>query len=475
MKDGMIAVIWNQFLALAREELGSRVIETWFKAITLQRWDPINKTVSIFVPNDFIRSWVEDHYKQLLYVHLARLFNVDNVVIVFTHNDLEAEAIVSEVATIQPAAKIIPAQGLSARKLPLIKTVPDQKAKFTAALNPNYVFENFVVAQSNSLAYAAAYAVTEKPGQIYNPLFIYGRSGLGKTHLLHAIANKVRKQNNHAAIMYQSADRFVQEFINAIRFDTTHTFQTKYQAADILLIDDIQFIAHKEQTQEAFFQIFNLLYDAQKQIVFSSDTFPQNMDGIAERLRSRLAWGLVTDVYMPSVETKVAILTKKATQHNVVLGDDVADFIASHVTSNIRELEGALIRVFAFASLTQQAVTVELAENVLFRTMHADPRTREHDGADVERILQCVQKYYKFNLKELRLKNRNKELVFARQLFMFLMNKYAHKSLRDIGAYLGSINHATVKHGVCKIAEYAKENKDFNIQLKRIEQELYQK
>ena len=186
-----------------------------------------------------------------------------------------------------------------------------QKMKMSSTINPNYVFENFVVAQSNSLAYAAAYAVTEKPGQIYNPLFIYGRSGLGKTHLLHAIANKVKELNSRSSIMYQSADRFVQEFINAIRFDTIHTFQTKYQAADILLIDDIQFMAHKEQTQEAFFQIFNLLYDAQKQIVFSSDTFPQNMEGVAERLRSRLAWGLVTDVYMPNLETKVAILREK--------------------------------------------------------------------------------------------------------------------------------------------------------------------
>lgn len=471
----MIAVIWDQFLAIAREELGSRVIETWFKAITLQRWDPASKTIYIFVPNDFIRSWVEEHYKQLLYTHFSRLLNVDAVSIVFTKDDAAVEATLTEVAA-EPPAKIIPAQGLSPHKVSLYNKAPvDQKTKYITPINPNYVFENFVVAQSNSLAYAAAYAVTEKPGQIYNPLFIYGRSGLGKTHLLHAIANKVRKQNNRAVIMYQSADRFVQEFINAIRFDTMHTFQTKYQAADILLVDDIQFIAHKEQTQEAFFQIFNLLYDAQKQIVFSSDTFPQNMDGIAERLRSRLAWGLVTDVYMPSLETKVAILKKKATQHNVVLGDDVADFIAGHVNSNIRELEGALIRVFAFASLTKQPVTVELAEAVFFRTMHTDPSVQEYDGADVERILQCVQKYYKFNLKDLRLKNRNKALVFARQLFMFLMNKFAHKSLRDIGAYLGSINHATVKHGVCKIEEYARENRDFNIQLRRIEQEIHQR
>jgi chromosomal replication initiator protein len=473
----MVDLIWNQFLAIAREEVGSRVVETWFKAISLQRWDPTTTTVIIFVPNEFIKSWVESNYTKLLRTHLARLLQVEELTVLFSnavHEETEP--------TIMPAAspaKIIPAQGLQGTKVSLRNTQAqafDPKSKSSGiALNPNYVFENFVVAQSNSLAYAAAYAVTEKPGQIYNPLFIYGRSGLGKTHLLHAIANKVKKQSGGAFVMYQSADRFVQEFINAIRFDTVHNFQSKYQAADVLLIDDIQFMANKEQTQEAFFQIFNLLYDAQKQIVFSSDTFPQNIDGIAERLRSRLACGLVTDVYMPSLETKVAILKKKATQHAMTLPDDVADFVASHVNSNIRELEGALIRVFAFASLTKQPVTLELAEAVFFRTMNTAATADQSEGADVERILKCVQKYYKYNLNDLRLKNRNKDLVFARQLCMFLMSKYAHKSLRDIGAYLGSINHATVKHGVCKIEEHARENKDFGFQLKRIEQEIYEK
>ncbi len=469
----MVDVIWNQFLAIAREEVGSRAVETWFKAISLQRWDPGIKTVIIFVPNDFIRSWIESNYQTLLSTQLARLLNVDVVSLVFssTTHDNQPQLISNSAG-----GKVIPAQGLSGTQLKVrtSKHAIESKSKISTTLNPNYVFENFVVAPSNSLAYAAAYAVTERPGQIYNPLFIYGRSGLGKTHLLHAIANKVKKQNSAAYIIYQSADRFVQEFINAIRFDTIHTFQSKYQAVDILLVDDIQFIAHKEQTQEAFFQIFNLLYDAQKQIVFSSDTFPQNMEGVAERLRSRLAWGLVTDVYMPSLETKVAILKRKATQHNVTLPDEVADFIASHVTSNIRELEGALIRVFAFASLTKQEVTLELAEAVFFRTMHTHVSAEPAEGVDVQRILKCVQKYYKYDLNDLRVKNRNKELVFARHLCMFLMNKYAHKSLRDIGAYLGSINHATVKHGVCKIEEYARENRDFNMQLKRIEQEMYE-
>lgn len=471
----MVDQIWQQFLALAREEVGSRVVETWFKAISLQRWDPTAKTVFIMVPNDFIKTWVESNYAKLIHTHLTRLLHVHELTIVFTGVAQEEEPTI--VQTPSTHAKIIPAQGLQGTKVTLRtnKQPFDPKARMAVSLNPNYVFENFVVAQSNSLAYAAAYAVTEKPGQIYNPLFIYGRSGLGKTHLLHAIANNVKKLNHAASVMYQSADRFVQEFINAIRFDTVHTFQSKYQAADILLIDDIQFMAHKEQTQEAFFQIFNLLYDAQKQIVFSSDTFPQNIDGIAERLRSRLACGLVTDVYMPSLETKVAILKKKATQHAMTLPDDVADFIASHVNSNIRELEGALIRVFAFSSLTKQPVNLELAEAVFFRTMNIAATVENNEGADVERILKCVQKYYKYGINDLRLKNRSKELVFARQLCMFLMNKYAHKSLRDIGAYLGSINHATVKHGVCKIEDYARENRDFNLQLKRIEQELYEK
>jgi len=465
----MLEGIWNQFLQIAREEVGSRVVETWFKVVSVQRWDALSKTVYLHVPNNFIADWIRKHYMVLLRVHLGRLLHVEQPEIELVDDSYTPVPENAVLASTSEVAKIIPAQGMMVPRKQLLSN--QNVRNYGSTVNCNYVFDTFVVAPSNSLAYAAAQAVAEKPGQLYNPLFIYGRSGLGKTHLMHAIANSIKMRHKKALVLYQSADRFVQEFISAIRFDTIHTFQAKYQAADVLLIDDIHFMAHKEQTQEAFFQLFNLLYDSQKQIVFSSDTFPQNMDGIAERLRSRLAWGLVTDVHVPSLETKVAILKKKAAVSNDILPDDVADFIASHVTSNIRELEGALVRILAFSSLTKQEVTMELARMVLFHTIQSQPEENRR-SADFSHILKCVGKYYKYDIEELRSKNRNKDLVFARHVTMFLMKKHTNKSLRDIGMFLGSRNHATVKHGVERIEEYTKNSQDFMMQLGRIEQEV---
>jgi chromosomal replication initiator protein len=461
----MLKNIWDQFLTIAKEVVGSRVVETWFKSITFHRWDQLEKTVYLYVPNEFIRDWVQKNYQVLLSVHLGRLLHVDQPKIML----IEQGDGLSQAAGMRShvVAKVLPAQGmLPAKSLPTRLS----QNKTNALLNRQYLFDSFIVAPSNSFAYAACYAVTEKLGDLYNPLFIYGRSGLGKTHLLHAIGNAIKAQQKKLFVVYQTADRFVQEFINAIRFDTVHVFQSKYQTADVLLIDDIQCMAHKEQTQEAFFQLFSVLHDAQKQIVFSGDTFPQNMTGITERLRSRLSCGLVIDLHMPSNDAKVAILKKKAFFHNEHLPDDVAIFLAAHITSNIRELEGALTRVFAFAALTKQVVTLELAHTVLLKTVHqhADDGAR----ADFNRILKCVTKYYKYDLDDLCSKNRNKELVLARQVTMFLMKKMTGKSLRDIGSFLGSRNHTTIKHGLFKIEEQTRRDHNFMVHLKRMQEEV---
>lgn len=464
----MLESVWDQFLQIAKEEVGSRVVETWFKAVSVHRWDALSKTIYLHAPNAFIIDWIRKHYQSLLRIHLGRLLHVDQPNIELVDDSYRPSTIIPATQSLE-IAKVVPAQGVMVHRKSSLNAHANRASG--SCLNPNYVFDSFVVAPSNSLAYAAAYAVTEKPGHLYNPLFIYGRSGLGKTHLMHAIAHGIKERHKKLVVLYQSADRFVQEFISAIRFDTIHVFQAKYQSADVLLIDDIHFMAHKEQTQEAFFQLFNLLYDAQKQIVFSSDTFPQNMDGIAERLRSRLAWGLVTDVHMPSVETKVAILKKKTFLSNDSLPDDVADFIAMQVNSNIRELEGALVRILAFASLTKQPITLELAQMVLFRTGY-DHSKENKKPTDFSHILKSVCKYYKYDANELRSKNRNKDLVFARHVTMFLMKKLTNKSLRDIGMFLGSRNHATVKHAVERIEEYTKNSQDFVMQLNRIEQDV---
>ncbi|MGB8367193.1 MAG: chromosomal replication initiator protein DnaA, partial [Candidatus Babeliales bacterium] len=334
-------------------------------------------------------------------------------------------------------------------------------------INQSYLFDTFIVGPNNSLACAAAHAITEKPGFLYNPMFIYGGSGLGKTHLLHAIGNAIKKNHKNMSILYQTADRFVNEFINAIRFDKIHKFQTKYKTIDVLLIDDIQFISNKEQTQEAFFHIFNSLYDAHKQIVFSSDTFPQNIGGIAERLRSRLAAGLVADIHVPTLETKIAILRKKADLSNEVLSNEVAHFIASHVISNVRELEGALIRVIAFAHLSQQPISLELAKKVLMHTKKSENRI-----ISLEKIAKEIEKYYPYTLAQLCSKERSKNLVLARQIMMFFMKKLTNKSLRTIGDFFGGKDHSTVKHAITKIEHRVKEELDFQKKLNQIEQEI---
>ena len=463
----VIAKIWEEFLKIMKEEAGSRMVETWFKAVSFAQWDSVNKIAYLQVPNTFVRDWIQGNYIPLVQMHLGRLLHVDAPkVVLVDHNPLQAGLAHqngADARTIQPAVLVSFDQD-APKELMAKPTLA--KANF---VNKSYSFETFVVGPNNSLAYAAAHAVTEKPGVLYNPLFIYGGSGLGKTHLLHSIGNEIKTKYKQASVLYQPADRFVNEFINAIRFDKIHKFQEKYRDIDVLLIDDIQFISNKEQTQEAFFHIFNSLYEAHKQIVFSSDTFPQDIQGIAERLRSRLACGLVADIYMPSIETKIAILKKKAETSNEILDDEVVNFIASRSVSNIRELEGALIRVMAFACLTSQPITLDLAKRVLIRC----PEASGNGGAvDFDRVVKCLQRHYSCDLSSLRSKSRNKELSFTRQIAMFLMKKVTHKSLRDIGEFLGGRDHSTVVHAIEKIEKRAAQDTILQRNLQRMEEEI---
>lgn len=455
----MVTDIWVEFLKIVKEEAGSRVVETWFKAVCLQRWDPYEKIVYLQAPNAFVQDWIKSNYISLIELHLKRLLSVDRLRVLFVGSTPVIEPQLTEVTAlaVSPAAhtieqKIVPAQTVSHKKINGYRS---------------YSFDSFVVGPNNSLAYAAAQAVAEKPGLIYNPLFIYGGSGLGKTHLLHAIGNHLRMQEKKTVVLYQTADRFVNEFIHAIRFDKVHQFQSKYKSVDVLLIDDIQFISNKEQTQEAFFHIFNTLHDAEKQIVFSSDAFPHDISGIADRLKYRLSWGLVVDMHVPTLETKIAILKKKAEINGEQLSDEVAHFIATRVVSNVRELEGSLIRVMAFAALTKQPITMDLVRKVLIRTQEP-----VHTQVGFERIVKCINKYYPYDLNDLRSKNRSKEITFARQITMFLMKKVTDKSLRDIGIFLGGRDHSTVMHALDKVHLHAQENPEFGQQLRKIEEEI---
>ena len=457
-----IQTVWEDFLKIVHEELGSRVVETWFKSVSLMRWDTKEHIVYLQTPNAFIRDWIEKNYRSIFQVHLARLLNVVDLKVTFI-NMSQKETPVStvdhclpevynEVKKIPSPKKFKPAQALPYKKK--IEEFEYKSSGRFGNINKKYIFETFVVGPSNSLAYAAARAIAQKPGDLYNPLFIYGDSGLGKTHLLHAIGNEIQEHNKNVLVLYQTADRFVSEFIYAIRFDKIHYFQKKYQEVDVLLIDDIQFISNKDTTQEAFFHIFNFLYDSRKQLVFSSDTFPQNMNGIAQRLRSRLSSGMVTDIHKPCIEVKTAILKKKAEENGEILCDEVAEFLAVQASSSIRELEGLLIRVIACAHLTKQAITLSLVHHVL--GVGAEQRKKE--SIDFKAVIKIVGKYYSYSLEDLRSKNRNKDLALVRQITMYMMKKVTDKSLREIGAFLGKRNHATVKHALSKVEQMKTKN-----------------
>ena len=448
---------WEDFLDIVRQEEGSRVVETWFKAVLLFSWDPFEKKVTLQAPNAFVRNWLVSNYIGLIQRHLSRLLHVTELKVhILVGSESSGNEAKSKALMVSPSPMVT-----RTSQLPM----PAQRPSYS--LNHHYRFDTFVVGPNNSLAYAAAKAVAEKEGGVYNPFFIYGGSGLGKTHLLHAIGNAIKERYPTAGVLYQTADRFVNEFISAIRFDKVHKFKAKYRNVDVLLVDDIQFISNKDQTQEAFFHIFNSLYESDKQIVFSSDTFPQDLSGIAERLRSRMAWGLVADMHMPPLETKIAILKRKAHANNEVLADDVAHFIADTVISNIRELEGALIRVIAFAALTKQTITLELAQKVLLR-----PREDHCEPIDFEKIITSLRRHYAYTLEDLRSKKRNKDIAQVRHLAIYLMKKYTHKSLRDIGFFLGGRNHSTVMHAYQKVQASLAHDEQLAKKLRLIEQEL---
>jgi chromosomal replication initiator protein len=451
--------VWEEFLTIIKQEAGSRVVETWFKAVTLSHWDSREQKVYLQAPNTFVKEWLQDNYYDLIHCNLKRLFNVQDLCVVLETEKTTSVVLRSpEMPSTKKSSKFVGA------KRDFI--VPQVRSR--DHVNDAYTFDNFVVGPSNSFAEAAAKAITETAGTLYNPLFLYGDSGLGKTHLLHAIGNEVKRKYTNVEILYQTADRFVSEFINAIRFDKIDSFKAKYKTVDVLLVDDIQFFSNKEQTQEAFFHIFNSLYDARKQLVFSSDSMPQAISGLAERLRSRLAWGLVADLRTPTIETKIAILKHKAEANNEVLSDDVAHFMASRSIHSIRELEGSLIRVMAFASLVQQPLSVELSQRVL-EQVHTKSQAID---ISFDSIVTALKRHYTYTLTDLTSKNRNKDVSFVRQVAMFLMKDLTEKSLREIGNYLGGRDHSTVLHAIEKIKTQLQVDKFLETKVENIKQEI---
>jgi chromosomal replication initiator protein len=461
-------VIWDEFLKIAKEEAGSQVVETWFKAVSLRTINLNRGEVTLHMPNSFVSNWIQEHYHSLLITHLKRLLSLDAVTILFSGTGEQKEE--TEVAATPPVAKGLFRPAVTTQ-MGSTALVPKPNALTTKpqnmGLNENYVFDSFVVGPSNSLAHGAAYAVSQALGTVYNPLFIYGGTGLGKTHLLHAIGNEAKRINPDAQVRYETSDHFMHEFIRSIRFDRAHQFRERYLNIDLLLIDDIQFFSNKEQTQETFFHIFNVLHEKKKQIVLSSDTFPEEIKGLQSRLTSRMEWGLVADMQTPDLETKVAILNKKAEQHSIQLSDEVSHFIASRVHTNIRQLEGALIRVDAFSSLTGQELSLSLAKRVLLNFNEPRPQSLElHD------IAHHVAKNYGVTMADLKSRNRNKVIATARQVACFMMKKLTKQSLQVIGQFLNGRDHSTVIHAITATEEKMKDDRAFNAKIQSIEEEI---
>ena len=428
--------VWQAAISNIQRQLIPHSFATWFRPLTLGTIH--NNRLQILLPNRFFKEWFEEHYLEFLRSALEDLL--------FTR--VEIELVVPEQdASPPPPPKETPPKRTVRRSGP------------TTSLNAKYTFDSFVVGTGNQLAHAASLAIAEQISKVYNPLFVYGGVGLGKTHLLHAIGHLVLERDNLVRVSYVSSEKFTNDLINAIRFDATSEFRNRYRSVDVLLIDDIQFIAGKERTQEEFFHTFNDLYNASKQIVLTSDSIPKEIPGLEERLRSRFEWGLIADIQAPDMETKAAILRKKAQAEGVQIPDEVSLFIASNVKSNVRELEGYLVRIVAYASLTNQAITLDLAREILKEFMNGDR------AITIPRILEVVSDFFRLKEKELLSRSRHKSIVLPRQVAMYLCRTQTNASLPDIGAELGGKDHSTVIHACGKIRELIAKDEKFRKQL----------
>lgn len=457
----ILETLWQEFLKILSAEVGSRVVETWFKALTLVEWDVHRKTVHLKAPNHFIRNWVLTHYRPLIRQHLGRLLNEKEIHIVFVDCDDEQSNAQEPVVAVE--------QNGTDRRIPApdIPIRPARVIEPGTALPQNHQFDTFVVGAHNSLAYAAAHAVTQNPGVLYNPLLIWGESGLGKTHLLHAIGNRIKKVHTKARVLYQTADRFISEFVLAARSARVQQFRARYKSVDVFLFDDIQHLSHKKPTQEMFSHIVTDLQQDRKQLVLASTVSPRDIPGFSDSVRSRLEAGFVADLQIAPLETRIAILQRKAQFHNIALSEDIAHFIALHVTSNIRDLESTLMRVAAFSSLTREPVTLDVVGRVM-RSTHATAQK----NIDLQNILKHVSRHYNYSIADLKSSDRSKDLASARHIAAYLMKKLTDKSLREIACALERKDHSTVMHALKKIEDQCKREPQFSLLIERFERDL---
>jgi chromosomal replication initiator protein len=434
---GDLDAVWQRSLAILREDLTAAALHTWLDETRAIGVD--NDTVVLAAPHRFAREQLDARYGDALRSALTRAAGRTMKVLVIVRTD--------DAPHEHPPAAQAPAPA-PARPTAYVPEAPPTSANATGGrLNEKYTFDRFVIGASNRFAHAAAFAVAEAPAHAYNPLFIYGGAGLGKTHLLQAVGHYTTSLFSDLRVHYATSEQFTNEFIDAIQNGRRVGFQRRYRDVDVLLVDDIQFLENKEQTQEEFFHTFNALHNAQKQIVISSDRPPKEIGALEERLRTRFSWGLITDIQPPDLETRQAILRKKAQQDHLPIPDEVMELIAGRISSNIRELEGALIRVAAFASLQRTEVTLQLAQMVL-KDLLPEPAAAE---ITVGLIMAETADYFHLTLDDLCSTSRTRQLVNARQIAMYLTRELTDLSLPKIGQAFGGRDHTTVIHATNKI------------------------
>ncbi len=457
--------VWRATLGELQVALSQANYETWLRETRLVRVDENRFTVA--VPNGFAKDWLEARYRSLISQTLARVVGY-SVIVEFEVRETPAPAPMDpgSGATESPAAAV------AEEPSPRVRLEPGRVGANEPApttLNPRYSFRSFIVGSANRLAHAAGLSVAERPGQAYNPLFLYGGVGLGKTHLMHAIGNAVLARHPRRKVLYVTSEKFTNDFIASIQQGRIEDFRARYRRIDVLLIDDIQFIADKERTQEEFFHTFNAIHDDGKQIVLSSDRPPRQIATLEERLRSRFEWGLIADIGTPDLETRIAIVRTKAEELGVTISGEAIEFLARKVASNIRELEGALNRISAYATMQGLPITPDLAQAVLSNVLY-NPRKR---AVTTERIARAVSDYYAVELDALRGQKRDRAIVTPRQIAMYLMRAETDVSLLRIGAELGGRDHSTVLHACDKIEKELQRNEELRRELEAVRELIY--
>jgi len=441
---------WNDVLDIIKEDLNNVSYTTWFKPIKPLKLD--FEKVYLQAPEEFLRNMITRRYNNLLKNSFSHVLG----------KDIDIKI-------------LIPGEDIEEKNTP-IRSIEDQNKKnnkynynhsIKSFLNPKYKFDTFIIGNSNRFAHAASLAVAESPSSAYNPLFLYGGVGLGKTHLMHAIGHYIVSNNANAKILYVTSEKFTNDLINSIKDDKNDEFRNKYRKIDVLLVDDIQFIAGKERTQEEFFHTFNTLHSANKQIIISSDRPPKEIPTLEDRLRSRFEWGLTADIQAPDLETRIAILRKKAEQENYDIQDEVVEYIANNIQSNIRKLEGALIRLYAYSSLTNKNVDLSLAEEALKHLISEDNKE-----ITIEEIKKVISTYFNLTIEEINSKKKPQRISFPRQIAMYLSRKHTEHSLPKIGDGFGGRDHSTVLHAYNKIEGLLETDIDLQKKIDDIESEL---